>query len=127
MQAYCHKQNECRFQNADNHVIENKNSVSNSSTETNAINRVGINSTCLNLQSNENKTLILINVKIRNMMFKALIDTGSEITIMRKSVADMLNLKLEPYVGPNLEAVNKHIIKTYGKIDLELSVESDKL
>jgi hypothetical protein len=60
-------------------------------------------------------------------MFKALIDTGSEITIMRKSVADMLNLKLEPYVGPNLEAVNKHIIKTYGKIDLELSVESDKL
>jgi hypothetical protein len=121
-----HKQNECRFQNADNHAIENKNSVSTSSTETNAINRVGINSTCLNLQSNENKTLILINVKIKNMMFKALIDTGSEITIMRKSVADILNLKLEPYVGPNLEAVNKHIIKTYGKIDLELSVESDK-
>ncbi len=56
-----------------------------------------------------------------------MVDSGSELKIIRKSVADELNLNLIPYRGPDLEAVNKDIIRTYGKTDIELSVGNDQI
>jgi hypothetical protein len=69
---------------------------------------------------------MLIDVKINGKNFKALVDSGSKETLIRKSVVEDLELKIIPYIGPKLEAVNKAIVETYGRINAKIEVENHK-
>jgi hypothetical protein len=43
---------------------------------------------------------MLIDVKINGKYFKDSVDSGSEETLIRKSVVEDLELKIIPYIGP---------------------------
>jgi hypothetical protein len=117
-----HKQSHCRL-----HVADNQETQNNSEGNPSNIENKGVNSLVYNMQSVDANTMITIDVKIQGKIYKGLIDSGSELTIIRKSVAEELSLNLIPYTGPDLEAVNKDIIRTYGKTEIELGVGNDQI
>jgi predicted aspartyl protease len=74
-----------------------------------------------------NDSMIMIDVEIGDKTYKALIDSGSQITIMRKSVADELKLNIESYNGPEVKAVNGNKLQYYGEVSVKLSVKSENI
>ena len=125
------KQN-CRAQTQEQAVnqIESRTTDSNRSEGNRVVNteqRIGANSTVINTNSVNPEKLILIDVRINGKIFKGLVDSGAELTLIRKSVAEQLKLKIIPYEGPSIESVDKNIIQTFGKINLELNVKTNKV
>ena len=135
---YGHRQAECRTpmpptsaqNNASNSQTQNQNnSVNNVNTDVpvqvneqaNVQNSVQAN-VHVNTSSLHLKNLIEIDVLINGYKFKALVDSGAELTLMRKSVADVLKLNLSPYAGPSLETCDKTVISTFGKTSVAINI-----
>ena len=85
------------------------------------------NNVIMNYNINNSKKFIEIKVIINGKTFGALVDSGAELTRMRKSVADDLNLSLNQYTGPNIETCDKTTIKTFGQTDIQMSIRNERL
>jgi hypothetical protein len=116
-----HKSNECRTKSCENYA-NNRSVETNNGNEDNNVGNIVVT----NVNSINTNTLMLIDVKINDKYFKALVDSGSEETLIRKSVVEDLELKIIPYIGPKLEAVNKAIVETYGRVRAKIEVENHK-
>ena len=118
--------------NANSGINQNNNTAINDNSNQN-INPVPVNSehrpavNNIILNTNINGKLIQIDVKINGLKFKALVDSGAELTLIKKSVADLLKLDLNPYKGPDIETADKTKIQTYGQTLIEMIIESNNL
>jgi hypothetical protein len=50
----------------------------------------------------KDKSMLMIDVLIKNKVFKAILGSGAEVTLMKTSIAEQLNLELGNYSGPDL-------------------------
>ena len=80
----------------------------------------------MNANSNIAKNLIEITVQIKGKSYRALVDSGAELTLIRKAVSDELNLALRQYNGPKLETCDKTVIEIFGETFVEMSIFGEK-
>jgi len=125
---YCkrfgHKQIDCQL-NPNN----NKNQSTDNSLEPVEVNAVSEANTASNitfaLSASARESMILVNVEIKGKVYKALVDSGCEITIMLKEVAYELKLDIKPYNGPAIKAVNGNTLEYHGEVNVDLSVKNE--
>jgi hypothetical protein len=84
-QKFGHKRSECRTNLNDNKNNKNESNAEMSGVGTGAtLESNTVNNIMHTLSANTNQSMILIDVEIKGKTFKALVDSGSEITIMKK-------------------------------------------
>ena len=66
------------------------------------------------------KNLIFIDVSIKGFKLKALIDSGSPITIMHEYVFSALALPLEAYPGPQIITIDNKHLTVIGQTEIEI-------
>ena len=71
---------------------------------------------------NDNDNLIYANLRVNDHDTIALIDTGSESSIIDLNLATTLSYALENYTGPVLRAANESEIIVVGKTKLEITI-----
>lgn len=77
------------------------------------------------LNVNVAKDMILITVQIKSKTYKAFIDFDSEIAIIKKCVAEELELEIRPYSGLQVRALNGNALKYFGEVMLHLYVVNE--
>jgi hypothetical protein len=126
-QKFGHKKSECRTN------LNDKNNKNESNTEMSGVGAGAgaatevktVNNVMLSLSANTNQSMILIDVEIKGKTYKALVDSGSEITIMKKEIADELKLNINQYRGPSVHAVNGNILEYFGEVSVDLCIKND--
>ena len=71
--------------------------------------------------------LIYQSVKIDNVKINALIDSGSELSIIDSKLAKKLNLKILPYSGRSIRAVDSNPIDVIGQVDIDVQLEFESM
>lgn len=67
--------------------------------------------------------LLFTEIYIDTKPVKALIDTGSQASLMIKELADDLNLHIQEYKGPQLNSASKDKIKVLGAVNVDLKLK----
>ncbi len=84
-----------------------------------------VNSLICTLPMAKDKSMLMIDVLIKNKVFKAILDSGTEVTLMKTSVAEQLNLELGKYSGPDLYSVSGDSLDSKGELELDLTIRVD--
>ena len=65
---------------------------------------------------------MFITVKLHNHMIQALVDTGSEVTMISQDLVSELGLPINKYTGRKIHGVNRKPVKIIGETPLEIVV-----
>jgi hypothetical protein len=72
-----------------------------------------------------NNRLMFVNVKINEQPIKALVDTGSEITMISDKLAKDLGLTVSKYTGRQITGVNSQPVEITGETQVEVVVSDE--
>ncbi|XP_053212264.1 uncharacterized protein LOC128395805 [Panonychus citri] len=81
------------------------------------------NSVLQNLfNSIDDNNLIFMKVKINDIDFSALVDTGSDVTIITREIVNRLHVSIESYQGPRTDTASNLPLKPSGQITLTFTL-----
>jgi hypothetical protein len=104
-----HIAKQCRSKN-----IAKKDENESNANQVKTASNASVNSVNNAMANVTNNSFVMINVIINDKVFKALVDSGAEVSLMKYNAAKELGLKLEEYKGPNLNGVSGEILDTNG-------------
>lgn len=70
-------------------------------------------------------TFNLLDVFIKKVRFKALVDTGASISIIREDVRKMFRLVCTPWNGGTLRSANATLLNPLGIVSVELTIQNE--